>query len=178
MLTLSSQYIHPLTFERPVGAMRHPQITTITCLIKSWSIPLLGLTTKRLALLKLRICKALVMALSLKYTYVDHIPCWVTEILSCALICMQMSHANFKITKKDLELISRIKGRVRQPWLWDFPGSRILLFTKKLLLSKGWFQFPIGSNQASLCPWRDFVWWQFVLLMWNTTALTNAHFPW
>ena len=41
-----------------------------------------------------------------------------------------------------------------------------------------WLQFSITSNWVSLWPWRDFVWWQFVLLMWNTTALTNAHFPW
>ena len=43
MLTLGNQYIHPLTFKRPVGAMRHPQITTTTCLIHYVSIPLLGL---------------------------------------------------------------------------------------------------------------------------------------
>ena len=43
MVALGNQYIHPLTFKRPVGAMRHPQITITTCLIHYVSIHLLGL---------------------------------------------------------------------------------------------------------------------------------------
>jgi hypothetical protein len=55
------------------------------------------------------------MTLGLKNTFVEHIPCWLTEVPSYGLICMQISHANFKITKKDLELLSKIKEIVRQP---------------------------------------------------------------
>ena len=105
------------------------------------------LTTKWLALSKLRICKALLMTLGLKYNFVDHIPCWLAEILSYGLICMQMSHANFKITKKDLERISWIKETVRQPWPWGFPGSRIVLFTRHICCQMGRYNFASSLTE-------------------------------
>jgi hypothetical protein len=117
------------------------------------------LTTKRLARLKLWIWKALLMTLGPKYTFVEHIPCWLAEILSYGSICMQMSHANFKITKKDLELISWIKETVRQPWPWGFPGSGIVLCTKSIYCQRGGYNFEF-SNRSLLWLWRGLVWWQ------------------
>ena len=51
-------------------------------------------------------------------------------------------------------------------------------FYWKHMLSKACSKVCIFSNRASVCPWIVFVWWQLVLLMWNTTALTHAHFCW
>jgi hypothetical protein len=125
------------------GAGEVPQRSVTKCDI---------LTTNRLAVLKLRICKVLLMTLSLKYAYVDHILCWLKEICSCGLICMQMSHANFKITKKDLELISRIKERVRQPWPRGFPGNRIILLTKHICCQRSGcnFSWPLTEPLFAL----------------------------
>ena len=44
MLTLRSQYIYPLAFKRPVGAMRHPQSTPSRRLFVYRTILVLGLT--------------------------------------------------------------------------------------------------------------------------------------
>ena len=107
-------------------------------------------STKGLALLKLRICKAWLTALSLQQTYVDHLPCWLTEILPYGLIYVQMSHANFKVTKKDLELISWIKGTVRQPWPWGFSGSRSLVWSKSMYCQRGGYNFASFLTEPHL----------------------------
>ena len=65
------------------------------------------------------------MTLGLKYTIVDHIPCWLTEILLHGLICMQMSHADFRVTKKDLNPSSRIVQHLHTVLIGDFGGTKI-----------------------------------------------------